>query len=926
MATYEYSVPDATCSVCTGTIDRALEDAQKNNQLQPRIRSVNIDLSYEPPRAFVVVDTEGKENCDLQLMSGLPQDLKKHKDSFILVNNQLCYITFNGKAEPVKIDNFDQFSASLKDMNKDESPIIHLSKEQENKLITSNGGYARLGHQAIKTELNTLLEDVGFTFTQVEPVKTEIRKHVLKGLLGLLSGSLMLGLCISGLGLPLLAMYTLSALGTALTLYLGKDTYKEAFKKLKKKELTMHTLFSISTLMALGVTLASFFVPWLPMMLDTALLIFGFVHIGKAYEKSTKRSINSASSYRSLAPTKILAGVQVGQFEEAFVNTIQPGRIVRIPRGQVIGLDGRYLPEEGARKNTTIINPYKGSNLPQVIKPGETILAGSIVPEDVDFIQLEVSASEEESYLAFLEKQSKSTLSKKAPLETFAAKLLQYFVPTVLVLATLSALAIGILFTPLTALQVAATILASACPCTLGLIIPLAIKVGFLKANTQGVQFANGETLQAAQEVDTVVFDLNGTLTTGEIRVTSGLAQQAPTNLSAKMLDHLAAIEQLSEHPFAQAIRQYLHGELRRPKEFLPPVALKEKLHSGLIATIRGETYIVGNKDLMLEQGFQEEEISAANILGHEAEHVVYLARGRKIQGCILLSDPLRKEAPEVIRELQNQGKQVHICTGAGRETAERYARKLERLGGHPIPSGQIAANCLPDSKDEEANTKTAYINRLNARGRKVAMIGDGLNDSRAFETSHFSIAIESANGHQITQDKAGAVIHKTNNQLSLRPVLSAFTIANQTVRNIKQNLAISLSYNLLTAFAIGGLLVGLGFVLNPAIGAALMFIQSALILANLQRFKKQTLPYANDRVLEAKEKLDWESTHNRLRRELPYPQPGFKPEMGATVAYEEKTKSMEFFTADTKENSQAKKLFRSASNCQIANRLAQPQ
>ncbi len=881
---YEYSVPGVTCSVCTGTIDRALENVRKENLLQPRIRSVSIDLTYEPPRAFVVVEAEMKENCDLHFRTALPPDLSQYKDSYIVIHHQLYYVNYSGQAEPVKINDFDRFSAVLKELHS-EAQTLHLSTEQEKQLISANGGFARLGSEAIKAELNGHLQDVGFELTDVVPVKVEIRKHILKGLLGLLSGSLMLGLCLSGFGLPLLALYILGAVGTLLTLYLGKETYTEAFKKLKNKELTMHSLFSISTLMAIGVSFASFFVPWLPMMFDTALLIFGFVHIGKAFEKSTKRSINRASSYRSLAPLKISVQTPGGELRDEFINTIQPGKIIRIPKGQVIGLDGRYLPEDKSQKNTSVINPYNGSNLPQAVKPGDTILAGCVVPNDVDFIDLEVIANEEESNLAFLENQSKSTLAKKAPLETTAAKILHYFVPTVLVLATLSALAIGILFTPLTALQVVATMLASACPCTLGLIIPLLIKIAFIKANTQGVLFANGESLQAASEVNTFNLDLNGTLTLGEIRVTSGLAHKPPTNLSPEMLDCVAAIEACSEHVFAVAIRQYIHGELRRPREFCPAATHPEKFQTGQAATIQGERCIVGNKALMRDLGFQEEEIRAAEIPDHEAEHVIYLARNGKIQGCILLSDPLRKEAPEVIRELQNQGKEVHICTGADEETARRYARKLERLGTLPIPNNQIKANCLPDSKDKEANTKTAYVKALKAKGRKVATIGDGLNDCRAFEESHFSIAIESANGHEITQKKAGAVIHKVNNQLSLRSILCAFAIADQTVKNINRNLAISLSYNLLTALVIGGLLVGLGFVLNPAIGAALMFIQSALIMANLRRFQNEKLPYANDSVLTDQSKPGWNSTTGQLKRAFPYPQPHSEQSKRESVA-----------------------------------------
>ncbi len=750
--------------------------------------------------------------------------------------------------------------------------------------------------EIVKTELNNHLDPVGFEFTKLVPVKTQIRKHVLKGLLGLVLGCVVLGLCISGLSFSPLSMALISVVGTILTFYLGKDTYHEAFKKLKKKQLTMHTLFSISTLIAVGISIAHIFVPWLPMMFDTALLIFGFVHIGKAYEKSIKRTVHRASSYRTLASEKILVRQADGQFNEQWVNQVTRGQIVRIPKGQVIALNGRYLPENNLNRSTSIINPYSGSPLPQAVEPQGLILAGSVSEED---LYLEVSASEEDSFLVFLEKKSKASQLQQARLETTAARLLKYFIPTVLVISVLAAVTLGVLFTPLTALQVGATILASACPCTLGLIIPLAIKGASLQAILHGFQFANGEAIETAHKADTVVFDINGTLTTGEIRVTSGVNNLSPTNLSEKMLYYLAAVEKLSDHVFAQAIRDYIHHTLERPEGRCPKAVLSEKRHSGLSAIIDGKVCIVGSKDLILKldenKKFSEQDFQAVEIPGHDAEHAVYLAYDDKIQGCILLSDPLRKEAPEVICALKAQGKKIRYCTGASLETANRYARQLERLGVKHIPAKHIRANCSPDSEDQ--NSKTAYIHYLKAKGRKVAMIGDGLNDSRAFEDSHFSIAIQSATGHQLTQDKAKAVIQKVNNQLSLHSILAAFMISEQTVRRIKFTLALSFFYNLTAALAISGLFIGLDYVLNPAIGAALMFVQSAFVLAYLQRLRNKKLPSVNDAIQSHRGKRQ-ASTTRKLKQIFPQQPSSQNTQINQRIAYGEQVNKPCFYRA----------------------------
>src|SRR5579872_2279620 len=236
MSIYEYSVPDVTCSLCTNTIDNAIENIREQKKLHPAIRSVNIDLFFEPPRAFVDIEEE-----------------------------------YEGELAKLALD-FD-----------------------------SEKGIEKQAKEVVKTEINRLLEEecVIYPFTDVVPVEIEIRKHFIKGILSLICGSLILGLSISGLGLPMFAMWGLGFFSTALTLFLGKETYQGAYKKLKAKELTMHSLFSISTFIALSVSIASFFFRSIPMMFDAALLIFGFVHIGEAYKKSTKQNVQRAHSYRA---------------------------------------------------------------------------------------------------------------------------------------------------------------------------------------------------------------------------------------------------------------------------------------------------------------------------------------------------------------------------------------------------------------------------------------------------------------------------------------------------------------------------------------------------------------------------------------------------------------------------------------------------
>jgi P-type Cu2+ transporter len=393
-----------------------------------------------------------------------------------------------------------------------------------------------------------------------------------------------------------------------------------------------------------------------------------------------------------------------------------------------------------------------------------------------------------------------------------------------------AAITIGTLFSPLTALQCATAILVSACPCTFGLITPLAVKIGIVKAAAEGIRFKSGQALQAAAQVDTVVFDLNGTLTTGKPEVS-----YASDSLN-DYFGHIAAIEELSEHPFAKAILQHI-SKSPTNNPALKAASSDKKHHSGIAAVIDGESYILGNSSMMLSHG-----IDIAGYLNDEEGiyHKIYFAKDKQVLGYFLLKDPLRPDAKATVARLKQMGKKVHLCTGADKTIAQAYAKELN--------IDYVKANCSASSDQHStpSGTKTAYIEAI-AKGHKVAMVGDALNDTLAIEASAFGIAVESDATHEITQQKAGAVIHKINNEISLKAVITALTVAQHTVSNIKQNFLFSISYNMLALFVICSLVIGIGFVINPALGALLMAIQSSLVLANAYRFKNQPTHATND-------------------------------------------------------------------------------
>ncbi|WP_133127938.1 heavy metal translocating P-type ATPase [Legionella nagasakiensis] len=683
--------------------------------------------------------------------------------------------------------------------------------------------------------------------------KKILNSHWFLGFLGTGGGVALLILSLTGITFSLPVMIALGAGSIVLSLILGAESYYEAIKKLTKtKALTMDTLFAISTFTVMLVSVAAFFFPWLPMMFEASLLIFGFRHIGIAIEESIKQTIDLGKHFKDRVPN-VVRQLTHGTMEQKLLRALKPGDVILINPGEIIPIDGVCDVEESHIFDTIVT----GSTLPRQIKRGESLLAGMVLAKGAPPLHLRVSALAKDSYLAQLDNHIARTNFEKAPLETATNKILQYFIPTVILFALGAAMVISFFFPPALAIKCAVAVLVSACPCTLGFITPLAVKIGMNKAAEHGVQFKSAKTLQEAEQIDGVVFDLNGTLTTGVPSV-SHYEVVADGGLTANdLMAYAAVLERHSQHPVAKAVCKFAKEQKIGLGAEVHVSEVDQSSHSGLTAKIDGELYILGNQDMMIEHGIVTHDLAMTRKpVGGDS--MIYLARGNKLVGSIVLSDPLRHNARHAVDSLKALGKQVYVCTGADATTAKRYAKLLD------IPTANIRAACA-GSSGALINDKEAYIKQLKRRGHRVAMIGDAANDAVAIAASDFGIAIKSRHGDEVTQQQAGAVIQSG----SLLPVVSAFAVAQQTVGNIKQNLLMSLGYNLVSMMVAGGLLLAIGISLNPAVGVALMILQSSLLLLNAYRFKQQPLKHLQTSESDRMEQAPL-SSYRRLHASMP--------------------------------------------------------
>ena len=639
--------------------------------------------------------------------------------------------------------------------------------------------------------------------------------HWTKAGIGLVFGLGMLGLSLSGLAIPASIYFLLTGVSALLTFYIGQSVYQSAWRGIRENRLNMSSLYTVSTLTILAVSLVSIFFPGLPMMFESAPLVLGFWHLGEGIEHSLLDQISSQLDVRDCLPKEVRL---VGESSQNFSpQELIPNDLIEIEPGVVMPIDGVLL--DDARVYTTRID---GSPYLKTLQAGSKIKQGMVLDDEAQKTRIQVIKSYENSYLSLIAKNIKQANHEKAPIEAFANQVLKYFVPALVGVAAVSGLVIGSLYSLPLAIQTVVSVLVSACPCALSLITPMAVKIGMKKSADFGVHFKNGKTLQASADVKAVVFDYNGTLTTGVVSVKN------ITIDNEAYLSHIAALESFSNHPFAKVIRAYILNKWPSNGRKLHVEDMDTSNHSGIKGTIEGETFIIGNRDMLLSNG-----ISEANIPDNG---LIYVAKGDQVIAEIELEDPLREDAKDTILQLKKMGITSYICTGADLITAKKAAK---RLG---IPESNILANAVGVASEGSQNSKENFIKNLQReyqqqnKDYKVAMVGDAANDATAIKTADVGFAVESEIGDGLTEKLADVTLQKGR----LFPIVSSLDVSRKTKSNIYQNLFISLTYNSLVTVAAAGLFIGVGLTLSPAAGVAMMILESTIVFGNLFYLKQQ--------------------------------------------------------------------------------------
>lgn len=549
---------------------------------------------------------------------------------------------------------------------------------------------------------------------------------------------------------------------------------------------------------------------------ETAGVILTLITLGKYLETKTKGKTSEAiKKLMGLAP-KTARVIRNGQETEISIDEVAVDDIVIVRPGEKMPVDGVVVEGMTAVDESMLT----GESIPVEKTVGDNIIGASINKNGT--IQYKATKVGKDTTLSQIIKLVEDAQGSKAPIAKLADIISGYFVPIVIGLAILSGLAwyIGGQ-TGIFALTIFISVLVIACPCALGLATPTAIMIGTGKGAENGILIKSGVALETTHKVQTIVFDKTGTITEGKPKVTDIIVTEGISKEDLLLLT--ASAEKGSEHPLGEAI---VKGAEDKGLTLLNTNNFTAIPGRGIEVMVDGKKLLAGNKKLMNERkidlGFLAE---TSNELASQGKTPMYIAINNQIAGIIAVADTVKENSVKAIQKLHKMGIEVAMITGDNKRTAEAIAKQ--------VGIDRVLSEVLPEDKANE-------VKKLQDEGKKVVMVGDGINDAPALAQADIGIAIGS--GTDVAIESADIVLMRSD----LMDVPSAVELSKSTIRNIKQNLFWAFAYNVAgIPFAMGILYLFGGPLLNPIIAAAAMSFSSVSVLLNalrLKRFKPSTI------------------------------------------------------------------------------------
>ncbi len=692
-------------------------------------------------------------------------------------------------------------------------------------------------------DLKRAVEDLGYTALEAEETmalvdrekearEREIRRLGQKTLVGaLLSVPILLG------SFPewfpwvpevLTRPFVLFLLSTPVQLWVGWQFHRGFWAATKHRTADMNTLVSVGTNAAYLYSVAVTFLPTLftasglkaALYYDTAAILMTLIMLGRLLEARARGRTSEAIKKLMGLQAKTARVLRSGQELDIPVEEVRVGDLVVVRPGEKIPVDGIVREGYSAVDESMLT----GESLPVEKRPGDQVFGATL--NKTGTFTFEATKVGKETVLAQIITLVEEAQASKPPIQKLADRIAGVFVPIVIGIALLS-FGVWNVWGPkpafLFALSNFMAVLLIACPCAIGLAAPTAVMVGIGKGAENGILFRGAEALEFASKLTTIVFDKTGTLTKGEPAVTDLL----PANgFEPKGLLHLAAsAERGSEHPLGEAI---VNRAKEEGLELLPPEAFEAIPGQGIQARVEGRSLLLGNVKLMREHGIVLNGLEKeAQVLAEQGKTPMFVAVDGKAAGIIAVADTLKPHSREAVGALHRLGLEVVMITGDNHRTAQAIARE--------VGIERVLAEVLPQDKAEE-------VKKLQAEGKIVAMVGDGINDAPALAQADVGIAI--GTGTDVAMEASDITLITDD----LRGVVTAIELSKRTIRTMRQNFFWAFFYNtLLIPVAAGVLYPFAGILMSPILAGAAMAFSSVSVVSNslrLRRFRP-SLPLA---------------------------------------------------------------------------------
>ncbi|MDP3948167.1 MAG: heavy metal translocating P-type ATPase [bacterium] len=664
--------------------------------------------------------------------------------------------------------------------------------------------------------LSSAVEGVGYKAVLEQKLKTEDeqkqeKQKELRKLRSKVIVSLSLGAIIVVGGFFGLSPLVQLLLAIPVQFWAGLEFYRATIPALKNRTANMDTLVAIGTTVAFAY---SAFVTVLPQVVekigiepmpyfDVSTIIIGLILLGRYFEAKAKAGTSEAIKRLIGLQAKTARVVKNGKETDIPISEVAVGMVIRVRPGEKIPVDGEIIEGESSIDESMVT----GESIPVDKSKGDSVVGATM--NKTGTFTYKATKVGQDTLLAQIIKLVEEAQASKAPIQRLADLISSYFVPIVIMLAIFT-FVVWYIFGPnpafLFAMLNMVAVLIIACPCAMGLATPTAIMVGTGIGAEKGILIKDAESLETAHKIETIIFDKTGTLTHGKPVV---------TDVVGNVLQLAASLEKGSEHSLAEAIVK--KGEEKGIK-FLKVAKFKAIPGHGVEGLVDSKQVVFGNRRLMVREKIKIDEKKIEK-LENEGKTVMILGVNGKLAGLVAVADTLKETSKEAVSKLQKMGIEVVMITGDNKRTAQAIAAK--------VGIKKVLAEVLPDEKEKE-------VRKLQAEGKKVAFVGDGINDAPALAGADVGIAMGSGTDVAI---EAGDI---TLINKDLSSVASAINLSKKTMRTIRLNLFWAFGYNIiLIPVAMGILYLPFHILLNPILASAAMALSSISVVSNSLLLKK---------------------------------------------------------------------------------------